>query len=216
MHTLAIGYSRAYLTENADGIRQDWPRIPLPKRKEVLLRSAKLGQQVAALLDTEKPVAGITMGKILPLLKSIGVISKIRGESLNPNAGELDITAGWGHAGKDEVCMPGTGKIVIRKQKEEGLKEAFGEETLDIYLNDVAYWSNIPRTVWEYHIGGYQVIKKWLSYREKAILGRGLMVEEAEYVSEMARRLAVLIKMRPELDDNYNTVKADTWSWPNG
>jgi len=83
-------------------------------------------------------------------------------------------------------------------------------------LNDVAYWSNIPRTVWEYHIGGYQVIKKWLSYREKAILGRGLMVEEAEYVSEMARRLAVLIKMRPELDDNYNTVKADTWSWPNG
>ena len=83
-------------------------------------------------------------------------------------------------------------------------------------MNDVAYWSNIPRTVWEYHIGGYQVIKKWLSYREKAILGRGLMVEEAEYVSEMARRLAVLIKMRPELDDNYNTVKADTWSWPNG
>ena len=60
------------------------------------------------------------------------------------------------------------------------------------------------------------MIKKWLSYREKAILGRGLMVEEAEYVSEMARRLAVLIKMRPELDDNYNTVKADTWSWPNG
>ena len=29
MHALAIGYSPAYLSENADGIRQDWPRIPL-------------------------------------------------------------------------------------------------------------------------------------------------------------------------------------------
>ena len=32
-HALAIGYSPAYLAENADGIRQDWPRIPLPKAK---------------------------------------------------------------------------------------------------------------------------------------------------------------------------------------
>ena len=30
MHALAIGYSPAYLSENADGIRRDWPRIPLP------------------------------------------------------------------------------------------------------------------------------------------------------------------------------------------
>jgi len=29
-HALAIGYAPAYLAENADGIRQDWPRIPLP------------------------------------------------------------------------------------------------------------------------------------------------------------------------------------------
>ncbi|MCU0914367.1 MAG: hypothetical protein MUC88_07390 [Planctomycetes bacterium] len=66
----------------------------------------------------------------------------------------------------------------------------------------------------EYHIGGYQVIKKWLSYREKAILGRGLRVEEAEYVTEMARRIAALILMQPELDANYEAVKADTWPWP--
>jgi hypothetical protein len=30
MHALAIGYAPTYLQENADGIRQDWPRIPLP------------------------------------------------------------------------------------------------------------------------------------------------------------------------------------------
>ncbi|MBM3301616.1 MAG: DNA methyltransferase, partial [Deltaproteobacteria bacterium] len=53
MHALAIGYSPAYLKENADGIRQDWPRIPLPKSAEMLERSAALGRKIASLLDTE-------------------------------------------------------------------------------------------------------------------------------------------------------------------
>ena len=37
-HALAVGYSPAYLAENADGIRQDWPRIPLPQAKDALAR----------------------------------------------------------------------------------------------------------------------------------------------------------------------------------
>jgi hypothetical protein len=106
------------------------------------------------------------------------------------------------------------GKQEIRAQADEGLKAAFAEETLDVYLNETPYWANVPKCVWEYHIGGYQVIKKWLSYREKAILGRGLRVEEAEYVTEIARRIAALILMQPYLDANYETVKADTWPWP--
>ncbi|MEI6150072.1 MAG: type ISP restriction/modification enzyme, partial [bacterium] len=64
MHALAIGYAPAYLTENADGIRQDWPRIPLPATKHALLASGALGRQVAALLDTETPVPGVTCGAV--------------------------------------------------------------------------------------------------------------------------------------------------------
>ncbi|MFC1736438.1 hypothetical protein ACFL1X_09980 [Candidatus Hydrogenedentota bacterium] len=70
------------------------------------------------------------------------------------------------------------------------------------------------RRVWHYTIGGYQVIKKWLSYRAKPMLGRGLKVEEAEYVTEMVRRIAALILLQPDLDKNYETVKSDTWPWP--
>jgi len=46
--------------------------------------------------------------------------------------------------------------------------------------------------VWELYIGGYQVMKKWLSYREKVLLGRGLKVEEVREVMRMARRLAAV------------------------
>jgi hypothetical protein len=71
-------------------------------------------------------------------------------------------------------------------------------------------WRNVPDTVWDFTIGGYQVIKKWLSYREKPLLGRGLTVDEVRYVTEMARRLAALVTLRPALDANYAAVKEAT------
>jgi hypothetical protein len=47
------------------------------------------------------------------------------------------------------------------------------------------------------------VIKKWLSYREKELLGRSLTVDEARYVTEMARRIAALMLLGTQLDKNY-------------
>lgn len=202
-HALAIGYSPLYLSKNADGIRQDWPRIPLPKAKDLLNSSARLGRQIAALLDTESPVAGVTAGKIRDELKSIGVFQRLDGKPARPESGDLDLTAGWGHAGKSGVTMPGKGKITAQKGG-----------VLDICLNEVACWKNVPAKVWDYTIGGYQVIKKWLSYREKSILGRGLTPEEVRYVTEMARRLAALVSLEPELDANYRSVTKAAYAWP--
>jgi hypothetical protein len=214
VHALAIGYSPAYLEENTDGIRQDWPRIPLPASREALLASAKLGRRVAALLDTENPVGGVTRGRLDPQLKSLGLIRKVGGGSLDPDSGELDLTAGWGHGGQGGVCMPGKGKVEVRSEKDQEQERPFGGGALDVYLNNIAYWSNVPRAVWDYTIGGYQVIKKWLSYREKAILGRGLTLDEADYVTQMVRRIAALILLQPDLDNNYKAAKSDTWPWP--
>ena len=132
-HALAIGYSPAYLAENADGIRQDWPRIPLPQAKDSLLASAALGRQVAALLDTEAPVPGVTAGKIRDELKHIAVFQRVDGKPANPEAGDLDLTAGWGHAGKGGVTMPGKGKLIRRD-----------DGAYDIFLNDDACWRNVP------------------------------------------------------------------------
>ena len=134
--------------------------------------------------------------------------------------GELDlvVSAGWGHVGKEGVTMPGKGRIVQRpydKTEAAGIDAAakvlLGPDTRDVYLNDKAYWKNVPANVWEYTIGGYQVIKKWLSYREKPLLGRGLTAVEVRYVTEMARRLAALVAMRPALDANYKTVAGETF-----
>jgi hypothetical protein len=228
MHALAIGYSPAYLSENADGIRKDWPRIPLPENKELLEASAELGEKIAALLDTEKPVSGVTAPPIRPEIQNIAVITREGGGQLQPK--ELDVTVGWGHAGQNGVVMPGKGKAVERdytaEEKQpmvsgaeqlgippEKAYELLGERTFDIYLNEIAYWKNIPTKVWEYTIGGYQVIKKWLSYREADLLDRPLTPDEAREVMNMARRIAAIILLHPTLDENYYQCKANTYKW---
>ncbi len=197
MHMLAIGHSRAYLAENAGALRQDWPRAPLAATKESLLASAALGRQIAALLDTETPVPGVTTGQIRPELKGIAVFTLPPGKDLDEET-DFAVTAGWGHAGQGGVTMPGKGKLVQR----DGAR--------DVCLNDSACWRNVPAAVWDYTIGGYQVMKKWLSYREKGLLGRSLTLDEIKYATEMARRIAALILLQPELDRNYQRVKAAT------
>ncbi len=68
--------------------------------------------------------------------------------------------------------------------------------------------------MWDYTIGGYQVIKKWLSYREFALLGRALTIDEARDVTNMARRIAAIIALEPALDANYRGVVGDAYGWP--
>ena len=83
-----------------------------------------------------------------------------------------------------------------------------GEETLDVYLNAGCYWKNVPRPVWDFTLGGYQVPKKWLSYRELELLGRPLSADEALEFTWMVRRIAALILMDAALDENYRSCTA--------
>ena len=76
--------------------------------------------------------------------------------------------------------------------------------------------SNVPIGVWKYVIGGYQVMKKWLSYREQSLLGRPLMNSELHEVQEMARRIAAILLLQPSLDANYWVCKENSYMWPSG
>lgn len=229
-HLISILHAPAYRTENAGALRQDWPRIPLPASKDLLLASAELGRNVAALLDTETAVAGVTNGAIRAELKVIGVAATADGKPLNIAAGDLDVTAGWGHGGKGGITMPGKGRMIPRDYTdaeraaiEQGASElgltpdvAFahlGGQTCDVYLNNNAYWRGVPLRVWEYTIGGYQVMKKWLSYRERELLGRALTLEEMREVTNMARRIAAILLLEPQLDANYRAVKENCYYW---
>jgi hypothetical protein len=226
-HIIAIGFSPRYLQENEDGVRSGWPRIPLPESKDRLLASAQLGSRIADTLDPKSETFELARGT-RPELAVIGVPIRVGGGQLKSSGGDLEVRAGWGHG--TAVVMPGQGRIVDRPytphEREEiergaamlGVTPAdcwtrLGDETSDVYLNDVACWQNIPSQVWEYYLGGYQVLKKWLSYREYSILGRPLEVEEVHEFRRIAWRLVAIRLLEPELDRNYEAVKGHVVDW---
>lgn len=78
-------------------------------------------------------------------------------------------------------------------------------------MNGASYWRNVPGKVWELSIGGYQTLKKWLSYREHSIIERPLSEPEVSHFQATARRLAALLLMTPELDANYWSCTEAHW-----
>ena len=133
-HIVATLHSPAYRAENQGALKQDWPRIPLPAGKPVLVASAALGREVSALLDPEG-----ALPKAAKALRSLGPITAAEG-TLDPDAGDLELTAGWGHAGKSGVTMPAKGKITLREMTPgergvlpEGAAAILGEQTCDVW-----------------------------------------------------------------------------------
>ena len=117
---------------------------------------------------------------------------------------DFALTAGWGHYGTGDAVMPGQGRVVEREytaDERAALGDAtgvLGHTTFDIYLNGNAYWRNVPAAVWRYKLGGYQVLKKWLSYREQGVLGRALSPEEVQHFTDTARRIGAIMAITDE------------------
>ncbi len=206
-HVLAVLHDPAYREANAGALRMEWPRIPLPGwpdgdadgAAKTLAASAARGRELARLLDPDAPVSGVTQGPLRPEVATIAVPTTNDGRNMTGD--DFSATAGWGRFGKDDAVMPGQGRIVERAYTADE-KAAMGdnipmlgETTFDIYLNDRAFWRNVPAAVWTYKLGGYQVLKKWLSYRERDVLARPLKPEEVQHFTDTARRVATILGM---------------------
>ena len=204
-HVVATVHDPAYRAANAGALRMEWPRIPLPGwsdgesdgAAEKLALSAMRGRELARLFDPDTPVPGVTDGALRPGMATVAVPATTDGLHL---AGEdFAVTTGWGHSGSGDVVMPGQGRAVERAYttpERTALGDAtllLGGTTFDIYLNDNAFWCNVPAAVWTYKLGGYQVLKKWLSYRERGVLGRALTPHEVQHFTDIARRIAAIL-----------------------
>ena len=204
-HVIAALHDPAYREANAGALRMEWPRIPLPGwpdgnrdgAADELAASAARGRKLAALLDPDTPVPGVTEGALRPEIAAVAVPSTTGGGNMTGE--DFALTEGWGHFGQGDAVMPGQGRVVERPStasEQAALGEStpiLGDTTFDVYLNDRAYWRNVPAAVWRYKLGGYQVLKKWLSYREQSVLGRLLKPEEVQHFTDTARRIGAIL-----------------------
>ena len=91
--------------------------------------------------------------------------------------------------------MPGSGEV---------RSGTCGEGFVDVHLHATTRWKDVPEAVWTYTLGGYQVLKKWLSYREAVLLGRPRTAAEALDFTKHVRRIAALLA----LDSRYRANAA--------
>ena len=206
-HVVATLHDPAYRAANAGALRMEWPRIPLPgwpdggdkDAADALAASAARGRGLAALLDSDTNVVSVTTGALRPQLAAIAV--PVTTDDDNMAGDDFAVSAGWGHFGTGEAVMPGLGRVVERDYTAaewdalgDGVA-SLGDGTFDVYLNERACWRNVPAAVWNYQLGGYQVLKKWLSYRESKVLGRQLRPDEVQHFTNTARRVAAIIQL---------------------
>ena len=197
-------------------VRAQGPRIPLPGWSDgggksaaaALARSAARGRELLRLLDPEVPISGITDGTLRPGIATVAVPTTAGDRNMTGT--DFAMTAGWGHYGPGDAVMPGQGRALEREytaSERAVLGETvavLGRTTFDVYLNDNACWRNVPAAVWKYKLGGYQILKKWLSYRERGVLGRALTPQEVLELAKIARRISAILIMpsrRPEADE---------------
>jgi hypothetical protein len=95
------------------------------------------------------------------------------------------------------VKLQGGGDYGVRKVRYE-------EKGKQVYINDGQYFEGMEREVWEYQIGGYQVLDKWLKDREK------LSLDDIKHYCQIATALEETIEIQREIDNVYLDTEKDT------
>jgi predicted helicase len=66
-----------------------------------------------------------------------------------------------------------------------------------VYINKTQYFQGVEPEVWEFHIGGYQVLEKWLKDRK----GRTLSYDDVTHYGKVVVALKETIRLMGEIDE---------------
>lgn len=84
-------------------------------------------------------------------------------------------------------------------------KSEYIEKEERIYVNETQYFEKIVPEIWEYLIGGYQVLYQWLKHRK----GRILSLEDIKHFCKTATAIKVTIDIQSEIDKLYPDIEKE-------
>ncbi len=89
------------------------------------------------------------------------------------------------------ATFPKTGSNVMEKAK-------YDAEEKRVYINkEKQYFDNIPEDTWNFRVGGYQVLDKWLKDRK----GRTLTPEDVKHYTKVVAALHETARIMQEIDE---------------
>jgi hypothetical protein len=204
-----ILHAPSYQAEHKSALSADWAHLPIPKDVKLFDRVAAAGEQVTRLLDAARDASDVIRAVVgADRARALGPLKRIDGKQVRPDDLKVTVTY-WGG---------GKGRWKARPFTAEELPaidygEAWGERTGDLFLNDDAYFGNVPELVWSYQLGGYPVLKKWLGYRQADRRdGRPLTDDERQWFRQTIRRVAALLALGPALNELYEQTAANTFT----
>jgi len=198
---LALLHSPDFQADHRDALRYDWAHISIPKDRALFEEFVSLGDQIALLLDPAMDADGI-VERILGAsrVRSLGVL---RSTAVDP---DLRVSIAYFGAAKGRWT-----ERAYRPEEEPHL--AWGATTGDPFINETTCFANVPEHVVRHELGGYEVLKKWLGYRQaKARGGEPLSLSEVSHVRSMIQRLAALLALGSSLDAACERAATDAFT----
>jgi hypothetical protein len=119
--------------------------------------------------------------KIAELGKELVDLHLLKSERLNETSAKFPISTG-------DVLTDGKVK-----------KREYREKERRIYINDKQYFEGVEPEIWNYYIGGYQVLDKWLKDR----IDTKLSPEDVNYYLKIITALKWTIYFQKEIDKLY-------------
>ncbi len=104
----------------------------------------------------------------------------------------------------------GEGDNRVARTKGQGFRYEPKEER--VYVNKTQYFDPVPLELWEYQIGGYQVLAKWLKDRRD----RRLTLEEIKTYCRVVTAIQRTIALQEEIDALYPEAEKQVVRVPDG
>lgn len=168
-YAYAILHTPTYRTRYTEELKIDFPRLPLTTNKDLFYKLVEKGNELVNL--------------------------HLLGE--NPFDERTTIFA---DSGKWNVHMNSleTDEEVTEDKKYLVTKVLYDPVGLKVYFNDYSYFEGIEKEVWEFYIGGYQVLDRWLKERKKH--NRILSSEDMIHFMKIVVSLRETINLMKEID----------------
>jgi predicted helicase len=191
-YAYAVFHSPTYRERYAEFLKIDFPRLPLTSDRELFKALAEKGEELVSLHLMETPkLNGLITHFPVPgsdRVEKARYVEKVTEEKKVPADASPSSVKVFNRR------LP----LVFEHQTRVKIKpKPKPRPTGRVYINKTQYFEGIEPEVWEFQVGGYQVLDKWLKDRK----GRKLTFDDLFHWQKIVVALKQTMRLMGEIDE---------------
>jgi len=191
-YAYAVFHSPTYRERYAEFLKIDFPRLPLTSDRELFKALAEKGEELVGLhLMESRKLNHLVTGFPVPgsdRVEKVRYVEQVTEEKKVPT----DASPASVRVSNRRLPLVFEHQTRVKIQPKPKPKP-----TGRVYINKTQYFEGIEPEVWEFRIGGYQVLQKWLKDRKS----RKLSFDDLFHYQKIVVALKETIRLMGEIDD---------------